>query len=472
MKSSFSVAISIGTVLLAGLAFPAGSLSAAKPSSLTLEQGASLLAERALASDDAFRRLAFLCDHIGYRLAGSPAYMTAVDWALKEMAAIGLAAHSEPVTVPHWERGLERVQVLSPLPRLLHVKTLGGSVGTPQGGIDADLVAVSSFDELHALGGAVKGHIVLFDPPFESYGQAVAYRAAGAIETAKLGGLAALVRSPTPMSLATPHTGGLSYTDGVPQVPGVGLTAEDAGWLHRLVRDGTPVRMHLDLGAHMGDPVVQANVVGELKGREKPGEFVVLACHLDSWDVGQGAQDDGAGCAVVMEAGRLLATLPVHPRRSVRVVLFANEERGLNGGKALLEAHGAEVPHTVAALESDLGSGAIRKLEVGVQDPSTGKTDEAATERFRASLAGFDGILAGVGLAGPTAGDSGADISPLVHAGVPGIGLDQDGSGYWPIHHTDADTLDKVDPIQLRKNAAAVAVTAWLLAEAPGVESW
>jgi carboxypeptidase Q len=409
---------------------------------------------------------------VGQRLAGSKAYMQAVDWAIGAMTADGLVARSEAVTVPHWERGKELVEVTTPVTRQLHVKTLGGSVGTPEGGIDGDLVAVASFDELHALGDAVKGRIVLFDEPFESYGQAVAYRAAGAIEAAKQGGIAALVRSPTPTSLATPHTGGLSYDKDVPQVPGVGVTVEDAGWLHRLVKDGTPVHIHLELGAHMGDPVLQANAVGELTGREKPKQYVVLGCHLDSWDIGQGAQDDGAGCAEVMEAGRLLATLPVHPRRSVRVVLFANEERGLNGGIAWLAAHKAEIPGTVAALESDLGSGAIRKLEVQVQDPATGKDDDAATERFRASLAAFDGILAGAGL-GPTAkGGSGADISPMIHAGVPGIGLDQDGSGYWPVHHTDADTLDKVDPVQLRKNVAAIAVAAWILAEAPGVEDW
>jgi Zn-dependent M28 family amino/carboxypeptidase len=422
-----------------------------------LTDTAALLLGRALESTATWDDLTALCDGIGNRLSGSPALDRAVAWGAAALAAKGLATHTEPVMIPHWVRGTEKAVLLDPFPREMNITTLGRSVGTPAGGIDAEVVVVDSFDALHALpAGAVTGKMVLYDVPFTDYGETVAYRFRGASEAARLGGVAALVRSVSPESLSTPHTGVMGYQDDVPKVPTAAVTIEDAELIHRLSSKG-PVHVHLELGAQMLPDAPSANVVAELKGRQHPEEIVVLGCHLDSWDVGEGAQDDGAGCAMIMEAGRLLATLPQAPRRTVRVVLYVNEENGGAGGKAYALAHASE--HHVAALEADTGAG--RPLGFRIEPGGAGEDAKADL----GSLGVLAQLLAPIGANTLESGGAGADIAPLIEAGTPGFGLVNDMAPYWRIHHTPADTVDKIDPIALRTNAAAVAIAAWYLAE-------
>lgn len=425
-----------------------------------LRETAGSLLGRALASDTTWARLVDLCDNVGPRLAGSAALDRAIEWGRAVMAADGLDARLEPVTVPVWIRGEERASLVAPVEREMAILGLGGSVGTPAGGIDADVVVVRSFDELDALGKAgVEGRIVLYDVPFTTYGETVGYRWSGASAAAKHGAVAVLVRSVTPESLATPHTGAMGYDPALPKIPAASVTIEDSAAIARMAAKG-PVRVHLEMGAKAAPDARSANVVGEIRGREKPDEIVVLGCHLDSWDVGQGAQDDGAGCVMVMEAGRLLASLPTPPRRTVRVVLYTNEENGLAGGKAYAAAHAGE--RHVAALEADTGAG--RPLGFRIQRSAD---EDAATDL--APFAELEGLLGPLRADALEPGGAGADIGPLLKTQGIGLGLVNDMEPYWRIHHTAADTVDKIDPLVLRENAATVTLAAWWLAETPVV---
>jgi len=449
-------------VALAALVAPAA-LPAAPPPPLAPDAAVTRLLAAALADSHAWGRLGELCDRVGPRLNGSEGQARAVAWALAEMRADGLAAvRAEPVLVPHWVRGGESAECLAPTRFPLPVLGLGGTVGTPPGGIEAEVLAVRDFDELTARAGEARGRIVLFDPPWEGYGRTVQYRGRGADAAAKLGAVACLIRSVTGVSLTTLHTGIMHYADradsawaGVPRIPAAALTVEDAGRLHRLARAGQTVRVRLQLGAQTLPDVESANVVGEVRGRERPEEIVVIGAHLDSWDVGTGAHDDGAGCVVVMEAARLLAQLEVAPRRTVRVVLFADEENSQTGGKAYAAAHAGELARHVAALESD--SGGFAPLGFSVQG------DSAAVARVRALAR----PLTAVGAAEITPGGSGVDVSFIVKQGVPGLGHRVDGARYFDYHHSPADTFDKVDAHDLARNVAAVAALAWQLAEDP-----
>jgi carboxypeptidase Q len=430
---------------------------------------AQLIGE-ALTSDVGWERLVHLCDQIGHRLSGSPQLDQAIAWAEQAMKDDSLAnVRAEPVEVPAWTRGSERLTLLSPKGQELDLLALGGSVGTPEGGIEADVVVVSTFDELEALPDQeVTGRMVLFDAPFTDYGSTVKYRSRGPSAAARKGAVAALVRSVTPVSLNTPHTGGTWYADDAPQIPAAAVTIEAAESMHRLQDRGTTPRVRLELGSEMNGTAPSANVVGEVLGREKPDEIVVVGCHLDSWDVGQGAQDDGGGCVSAMEVGRLIARLPVAPRRTVRVVLFTNEENGLAGGKAYAEAH-ADETH-VAAMESDTGQGAVAGFRVdlrkiGENAERYADQDDAAYAVLLEQLAGVKPLLAPLDATGFRQSYSGADIGPIVASGTPGYGVDHDTTGYWPIHHTEADTLDKIDPTVFRRNTAAMAVMTWWLAE-------
>lgn len=431
------------------------------PAPPPLDEVAATLIGRALVSDEAYRELAVLCDDVGNRIAGSPALDRAIAWGIDAMTADGLAnVRREPVTVPVWVRGEESGQIVTPEPRELHLLGLGGTLGTPAGGIEADVLVVSSFDELAARSAEVPGKIVLFDVPFTNYGETVGYRWAGPPAAAEAGAVAALVRSVSPVSLDTPHTG-MTQPDAPKTVPAAAVTLEDATHIHRLVDRGKTVRVHLSLGAHRAGEAPSANVVGEVVGRDPAHnkEIVVLGCHLDSWDVGQGAQDDGAGCATVLGAADLIRGLPVPPRRTVRVVLYTNEESGLAGGKAYAEAHASE-PHA-AAFEVDTGAGQPLGFHVALAE---GAAPTAADPLLKA-LAPVATLLAPIGAGVLEVGHGGADIGPLAAHGVPLLGLAQDTTGYWPIHHTEADTFDKIDPVLLGKNVATAAVMAYALAE-------
>ena len=451
--------------ILLALCLAAPAVAGRRKASLTseqrIEEASVRLLGRALTSDRAWEDLVHLCDRIGHRLSGSESLAHAIAWARGRLEDGGVSAVLEPVTVPKWVRGAERATLLVPLVRELPLLGLGMTVGTPEGGVEADVLVVGSWEELEAKKDEARGRIVLYDVPFTTYGETVAYRGRGASTASELGAVAALVRSVSPASLSTPHTGGLRYAEGVPAIPAAALTLEDAATLHRLADRGVTPRLRLELGAkHHGD-VESANVVAELRGREAPDEVVLLACHLDSWDVGQGAQDDGAGCVMVMEAMRLMAELPWPPRRTVRAVLFTNEENGLAGGRAYHAAHGQE--DHVAALEADTGAGQPLGWRLDLRGEEAAVEADMALASVR--LAGLQRRLEPLGAAGLRASYAGADIGPLVGDGVPGFGLDFDTTGYWPIHHTAADTVDKIDPGILQKNVAVMALTAWHLAE-------
>jgi len=457
---SFAAAALRAALVFAVLAVPVA--AAPPPGGAGAEQSASAptappppgLAELlAAARTDAVTmpRLAELTDGVGARLSGSPALARAVAWGERTLRADGQDnVRLDPVLVPHWVRGEERLEMLAPERRSLAMLGLGGSVGTP--GIAAPVSVVHSFDELSP---AVAGTIVLFCAPPKAgdtagahYGNTVRYRAQGAAKAAAFGAVAVLVRSITVRSLHTPHTGSMTYDDTQPAIPAAAITTEDADWIDRLASRGVTVRVRLEMGAQTLSDAPTDNVIAEIVGSEHPEEIVVVGGHLDSWDVGQGAQDDGAGIIHTIEALRLIRSLGLRPRRTIRAVLFANEENGLRGGIAYGQAHGAECH--VAAIETDLGSG----------KPLTWSASGSAFD-----LAWLRRIAQPLGL--PIEGSgSGADISPLEQQGVLSVGLRPDLEAYFDVHHTDADTYDKVDPALLREGTAIVAGLVWMLANA------
>jgi carboxypeptidase Q len=437
-------------------------LMAAGPLTDSLRAGAAQLIGAALTDQQGWARLEYLCDRIGARLAGSKALEQAIDWSAAEMRRDGFPRVETPqVMVPHWVRGEESAELLAPVATSLRMLGLGGSIATPPEGITADVVAVESFDELDALPEArIRGRIVLFNAPWRGYGPSVAYRSNGASRAARLGAVAALVRSVTPHSLATPHTGAMRYAADQPKIPAAALAVEDAGRIARLCKAGVPVRVRLKMQAQTLPDAPSANVIADLPGREKPEEIVVLGGHIDSWDVGTGAHDDGAGCIACWQAVVLMKKLNLIPRRTVRVVLWTNEENGLRGAEAYRQWAGDTVKQHVAAIEMD--GGAERPLGFGLSALTAG---QPVQERAVAQAQQIGALLAGIGAHQVTSGGGGADIGPLMREGVPGLGLRTTGEKYFHWHHTHADTLDQVDPEHFRLCMATAAVMAWGLAE-------
>ncbi len=449
------LAIPAALVLLAAPAAPGGQ-AAAPDVDLAV---APTIMDPALKEGRAYALLTELTDTIGPRLAGSAGEKAAVEWARKRLEESGVKVTLEPVKVPHWVRGEERGEILASAHHRAHplsLLALGGSVPTRKGGLTAEVVEVRSFDELTALGAKAKGKIVLFNHDMskaEDYGRAAALRTRGAVAAAKVGAVGMLVRSLATASLRTPHTGAMRYEEGVPKVPAAAVSTEDAALLSRLLQRG-PVRVKLQLASRSLPEAPSYNVVAEVTGREKPNEVVLLGAHLDSWDVGTGAHDDGAGVVTVMETARILSQLKPAPRRTVRFVLFANEENGLAGGRAYAAADASELPLHVAALESDAGGG--RPLGVVIK---AGAGGDALVRRFLQPLQA-------VGAAELLPGEAGgADLSPMAPAQVPLVGVRVDTSKYFDVHHTAADTLDKVDPQALAQSTAAFAWVTYALAE-------
>ncbi|HLL72660.1 MAG TPA: M28 family metallopeptidase [Pyrinomonadaceae bacterium] len=412
----------------------------------------------ALTSDRAYRRLAHLTDRIGHRLSGSNNLERAIEWALAEMRADGLDnVRAEKVMVPHWVRGAESLELTSPVARSLPMLGLGNSVGTPPEGITAEAIVVRSFDELDALGERARGKIVVYNVPFTNYGQTVQYRGAGASRAARHGAVAAVVRSVTPVSLQTPHTGAMNYAADQPKIPTAAITIEGAELLQRMYERGERPTLRLKMEAKFLPDAESANVVAEIKGSEKPDEIVLVSGHFDSWDVGQGAHDDGGGCIIAWETIRLLKELGLRPRRTIRAVLYTNEENGLRGGTAYRDAHRAELSKHVLAIESD--SGVYRPEGFGLA--------ATASPQVRADLEEIAKLLNGIRAGRIAANGGGADIGPIMREGVVGASLDVDGTHYFDIHHTDADTLDKIDPQDLALCVATMAVMAYTVADMP-----
>jgi carboxypeptidase Q len=410
-------------------------------------EAASRLIGAAFADHAAWHRVAEISDTFGPRLSGSPALEAAITWAAARMRQDGFdEVRLEPVKVPKWVRGRESLSVVKPFPRPLVMLGLGGSVGTSSNGLEAEAVVVSNFAELEARAADVRGRIVVFDVPFTTYGETVQYRGVGASRAARLGAVAALVRSVGPVGLRTPHTGGVTYADDAPRIPAAAITAEDSAALGRLQQRGEPIVLRLSMEARMEPDADSANVVAEI---------VVLGGHFDSWDVGTGASDDAVGCVVAWEAARLMKALGLRPRRTVRVVLFTNEENGLRGGLAYRDRHRDALARHVLMVEADLG--VFPPLSVGV----------SGSDGARARLRDIATLLGGLGIR-VEPGGGGADIGPSVQAGdLAGGAVSGDPGRYFMIHHTPADTVDRIDPQDVSKAVAAMAVWGYLAAEMP-----
>ncbi len=430
-------------------AVPAGILSTA-----------GQLRDRILAGSKAADWVRDFCDLAGPRLAGSAGDRAAVALAVKMLRAQGFQnVRTEKVTVPVWQRGAETGQVTSPVAQPLALAALGGSIATPEGGLEGEIVRFASLEELAGAGDTVRGKIAFIDRPTartsdgSGYSSAGNVRGAGPSDAARLGAIGLLIRSIGTDDNRLPHTGATRYREGIPKIPAAALSAPDASLLTRLLERG-PVRVRFTLTCRTLPDGESANVIGDIPGREAPQEIVLLGAHLDSWDLGTGAIDDAAGCGIVIEAARQIGLLPKRPRRTIRVVLFANEENGLKGGKAYAEAHAAELASHVAALEADLGQG-----------PPLGFSWNAGPSA-QPVLKAAAGVLAPIAADTLTPADiGGADLIYLIPSGIPNLGLSLDATDYFDYHHTANDNFDRIDPKIMDRSTAATAALAWVLAE-------
>jgi len=437
--------------LAAALALPATAQSPAD-----YRADAERIITAALADSAAWQRLAELSDRFGHRFSGSASLEAAIDWVLAEMQRDGLQnVRGEPVMVPRWVRGAESLELVRPRRAPVPMLGLGGSIGTPRGGIEAEVMVVTTFEELQQRAAEARGKIVLFDPPWRNYGYNVRFRSQGAIHAARAGAVASLVRSAASYSMRTPHTGGMAYDSTVRRIPHAAISAEDAAMLRRMINRGERPVVRLRMAAQTLPDVQSRNVVAELTGRERPDEVVVMGGHIDSWDVGQGAMDDGGGVVVAWEAVKLLQRLGLRPRRTIRVVGWTNEENGLRGGTGYRDAHANELANHVLAIESD--GGVFRPLGFGF----------TGSDSAFAIVQAIGRLLQPIGADSITRGGGGADIGPIMQRGVPGMGLQVDGTRYFWFHHTEADTPDKLDPREMAQCVAAMAIMAYVVAEMP-----
>jgi hypothetical protein len=429
------------------------------------------LRDRAMKSDYAYEELRHLTDNIGQRLSGSPQAQKAVDYVADEMRALGAEVTLEKAQVPHWVRGKETAE-LTEWPgqaqgttQNIVLTALGGSVATRPEGLTAEVVVVDDFSQLHALpAGAVKGKILLFNHPFDkelaatghgldAYGSGVVYRAVAPDVGASVGAIAVLVRSVGGADFRLPHTGLTEYSPGTVKIPAAAVTAEDAEMLKVLAGEG-PVTMHLTLTPQTLPDAQSYNVIADWKGTEHPEQVVVVSGHLDSWDLGTGAIDDGAGVAVSMQAIQLMKELGIHPRRTVRVIAWMSEEEGSEGAAAYMKEHAADMGNHVGAIESDLGA-----------DHPTGIFYAGKPELGR-WLRPVSQVLAADGAGSlENAEETGEDIAGMTEKGVPSFAPVQDSRFYFNYHHTAADTFDKIDKKHLNENAAVMAVLAYALAD-------
>jgi carboxypeptidase Q len=421
------------------------------------------LVRASLGQNLSYTMLVELCTTIGPRLSGSLEAAKAVEFTKAKMLQFGFAnVHTEPVMVPHWVRGKDEAGWYfdaNGVKRSLHIAALGGSMGTPKKGITSEIVEVKSWDELKELGAKVKGKIVFFNrsmdrsllTPGQAYGRAVDQRSRGAIEAARYGAVAALIRSMTTRLDDFPHTGSTHYADSIPKVPAAAVSTNDAEKLSTLLRTGKQLKVGMRFSCETLPDVESANVMGELVGTEHPEEIIVIGGHLDSWDKGHGAHDDGAGCIHAIEALRLLKELGFQPKRTIRAVMFINEENGLRGGTAYAEAHHPREKH-IAAIESDAG---------GFMPRGFGVSDSAAYQK----LVGFTKAFWTLGADHIVRGGGGVDISPLTNRGVPSLGLNVDTQRYFDYHHSGDDTIDKVSEREMAYGSAALALMAYIIAQ-------
>jgi carboxypeptidase Q len=426
---------------------------------------AGALRDRALSGTSAYEHVTSLVTEVGPRSAGSSGDAAAVRWALNKLGSLGFSqVRSQDVLVPRWVRGHAEVTLAGPNAQSLVAVALGGSVGTSDEGVEAQVLEVASLDALNALPATtVGGKIVFINQRMErtrdgaGYGATVRNRAEGPSAAGHLGAAALLIRSVGTSDQRHGHTGSLNYRVDAPRIPALALSNPDADQLARWLKPGKPVRVRVKSTARELPSSWSANVIGEIPGSERPNEVVLLGAHLDSWDLGQGAIDDGAGVAIVVEAARLIGRLERKPARTVRVVLFANEEFGLSGAKEYARLVGDAAARHVLAVEADLGAGAVWRIQSKVAPDAVPAVDAIREALKPLALE-----------AGNNEARGGSDLRPLHALGVPILDLSQDATNYFDVHHTVNDTLLQIDPKTLNQVVAAYAVTAYLAASKNG----
>eukprot|EP01132_Coremiostelium_polycephalum_P004987 gene4987-6209_t len=425
--------------------------------SYNCDENGKKVVNQALKGTNAFNRLSTMCTSFGNRLSGSVALENTIDWVQQQMISDGLEnVHTDPVSVTHWVRNNEYASIQSPYYKKMNILGLGGSVNTTsQDGVTAEVVVVSNFQQLDQIGTTVQGKIVLFNNIFTNYSSTVQYRVRGASAASKYGAVACLVRSVTPYSLGTPHTGGMYYDPNYPKIPTAAITLEDADLIQGLVNLNKTVTVQLYMEAQTLPNAISRNVMGEITGSDYPDEVVVLGGHIDSWDVGQGAMDDGGGLMVAWEAVNLIKSLGIKPKRTIRVVGWTNEENGAAGGAEYAKLYSNE---TFFSIETDGGATTPYGFTIG----------GASTKTIDALQTIANKVLSPIGSNSISAGEVGTDNEPLVDAGVPGASLVTNMTQYFWFHHSEGDAIDKMDPKQMDLCVATLAAMSICLANFNG----
>ncbi|KAM8871181.1 carboxypeptidase Q-like [Spinachia spinachia] len=405
------------------------------------------------AQNRSYRRLAHFTDTIGNRVSGSHSLEMAIKYMYNALAQEGLDVHLEPVKIPHWVRGKESAEMIAPRAKSLALLGLSSSVGTPPEGIEAEVLVVQSFEELKHRASEAMGRIVVFNQPFVSYGETVAYRAYGASEAAKVGAVATLIRSITPFSINSPHTGFQDYQDGVKRIPSACITVEDAELMWRMAQTGHRVVVRLTMAAETLPDADSFNTVAEIRGWQHPEQVVLLSGHLDSWDVGQGAMDDGGGVMISWEVLSLIKDLGLRPRRTLRAVLWTAEEQGGVRAQQYYDRHKVNMSNFDLVMESDLGTFAPVALQF---------TGSDAAQKVMAEVVK---LLAPINTTELETRGEGTDISPWMQAGVPGASLHVEDSRYFWFHHSEGDTMTVQDPRDMNLCSALWAVVAYVVAD-------
>lgn len=416
-----------------------------------------------LSKGEAYKTLTYLTKKIGPRLSGSEGAAKAVVFTKKTMEEYGFdRVFLQDVMVPHWVRGQKEVAFIESGKQKINVPiaALGGSVATPKAGISAEVIEVKNFEELEALGTEkIKGKIVLFNRPmdatklntFEAYGGAVNQRGAGASQAAKYGAVGAIVRSMTTLQDNNPHTGGMRYATGAPMIPTAAISTNGANLLSKMLKENSKLKFYFKQNCESLADAPSHNVVGEIKGTEFPNEIIVVGGHLDSWDLAEGAQDDGAGCVQSIEVLRALKALNIKPKRTIRVVMFMNEENGLRGGTKYADLAKQNNEKHIAAIESDNGGFTPRGFGM------VGTTEQIS------KITVYKDLLSGYGLSEIGKGSGGADIGPLGQQGTLLIGFKPDSQRYFDFHHAQTDKLEAVNERELNLGAASMAVLVYLI---------
>ena len=457
------------TLLAASLMLAVGSANAATQTTVPAAavKTAEQLRDKAMNDNTAYQIVESLTTEVGPRIAGGPADLRGREWAIAKFKALGFdKVYTEQVTYPLWERRSEHAAIVAPFPQPLDLIALGYSAGTPKGGLTAEVVRFDSLDALKKADPAsVKGKIVYVDAHMQRHKDGADYaigsgvRVGGPVLAAKMGAAAFLLRSAgTDANSRTPHTGVTGFTDPKDAIPAAALSNPDADQLTRILGYGKPVSVKLDLDVGFNGSYTGANVIGEVTGKKHREQVVVIGGHLDSWDPGTGAIDDGAGVAIAMAAGKLIHDMPQRPDRTVRVIAFANEEMGLWGGRAYADKHAADVSKFQLGTESDFGARKIWLMTASVKPESRGAIEQIAK------------VLAPIGVDYDASkpGGGGSDLSQMHGKGMAALSLVQDGTDYFDYHHTANDTLDKIDPKELAQNVAVYAAFSYMAAQADG----